>query len=299
MKYKKDMICKICGQDFTGRSRKSWYNHKMSHRRLPCVKCGRDPDTRMHRKRGGPHHDNSCNYEGCAATFTTWAEHQAHVDAVHGGVFHWQCGLCAALFDTPAALKVHRKEVHKKKIDLKQCSICGLKVMNMKGHMDARHGTEKFPCELCGKIFNSRVAVNRHLERKNCPAYYERVSCQDCGKVFNHKRALRRHWQQVHTPDHMKLYPCTVCGKGFNAKQAFLDHMNVHTGEKPYKCSICGLGFSNWSNRLHHERSVHHGIKREDVRREREKTRLPLEGPIEVVDGANPYKFYGVRPTFE
>ena len=213
--YKKDTICKICGEDFTGRSRKSWYNHKVSHRRLPCVKCGRNPDNRMHRKTSGPHHDNSCNYVGCGVTFTTWDEHQAHVTAVHGGLYYWQCGKCAALFPTQATHKLHRREVHKKKLELKQCSICGLKVMNMKGHVEARHGTEKFPCELCGKMFDTRQAVNRHHDKRNCPANYERVSCQDCGKVFNNKHTLRRHWKQVHTPDHLKPHVCTVCGKGF------------------------------------------------------------------------------------
>lgn len=300
MKYKKTQepqICKICGKDYQGKSRKSWFVHTYSHKKKACVSCGKTPDSYLHRVTMGPFHTKECHYPSCGTKFKTWEEHKVHVATDHASVYYWKCGKCASLFGTEIEYKMHRREEHRKKPEPKQCSICGMNVKSIQSHMIAKHSTEKFPCELCGKVFNSRNSVKIHIDRKQCPATFERLSCQECGKMFNTRIGLKRHHRVVHTPDNQKPYQCSWCGKGFCGKQAWQEHMNIHTGVKPHKCSVCEMSFNNLSNKFHHERSVHLGLKREEIKRQKDKLKLNLDDlPVTVMDGG--HQVFGVTPTF-
>lgn len=295
--WAKARICQICGKNFESKSSSSWYTHAVTHK--PCVSCGRLPNSILHKKVQGPFHDKTCNYSECQIKFKTWSEHQEHLAQVHNGVFIWKCGKCAMLFETKISHDNHRKVGHQKKRDLKQCTICGISCMALKTHMRVRHSdtNEKFPCELCGKTFDTKYAITRHIKTKSCATLSEPISCQDCGKIFKNKKQFMNHYRAVHRPDNEQPYQCSYCGKGFSQKNAFSEHMNIHTGAKPHKCSYCGLAFNNQSNQKHHERNVHLGIKREDVRRAKEKSRIKIDDkPVTVMSGA--YQVYGDTPTF-
>lgn len=56
-----------------------------------------------------------------------------------------------------------------------------------------------------------------------------------------------------------KVYQCTdpKCNKTFAYKTSWLNHIRLHTGERPYKCRICQRGFITNENRLYHERHTH------------------------------------------
>ncbi|XP_012225635.1 pair-rule protein odd-paired isoform X2 [Linepithema humile] len=113
--------------------------------------------------------------------------------------------------------------------------------------------------KVCGKVYHNLQDIVTHLSVDHvggpeCTAH----SChwQNCtrnGKAFKAKYKLINHIR-VHTGE--KPFPCPFeqCGKVFARSENLKIHKRTHTGEKPFKCDFsgCDRRFANSSDRKKH-----------------------------------------------
>nr|XP_055043515.1 zinc finger protein 239-like [Misgurnus anguillicaudatus] len=110
---------------------------------------------------------------------------------------------------------------------------------------------ESLSCSITVRNFSPKRKNKQKATAKDA------IICPQCGKTFPYKCKLIEH-MSVHTGE--KPYRCDQCGKNFKNKWNLYVHMRVHTGKEPYRCDQCGRSFNNIGHLNYHTRT-HTGEK--------------------------------------
>ncbi|XP_061567444.1 zinc finger protein 37 homolog [Cololabis saira] len=77
-------------------------------------------------------------------------------------------------------------------------------------------------------------------------------SCRTCRQEFSKSSILVEH-MRIHTDE--RPYLCNTCGKSFKKPSTLKKHKMIHMGEKPYVCTTCGKSYMHHSSLLIHSRT--------------------------------------------
>ena len=222
--------CNICGATFSRLDKNKFQNHKKEH-------------------------DPTCHI--CGLKFLSAAMLEAHKNVTHRPPKKFSCnhGSCSFKAATQKALDNHVTRNHKEFV---ACSKCGDIHHSSFIKFHEKHCGVKKPCPHCGKLYGS-MHIKTHIQLAHADEEGSggNFPCDTCGRTFNNKANLGRHVDRIHKQEHEKKYQCKTCGRGFMTLDAMESHDTVHTGEKPKACRFCDKRYKSSSTTRHHERTKH------------------------------------------
>lgn len=165
----------------------------------------------------------------------------------------YPCPDCDRTFAYPQLVEEHRKRKHTVQTKDFVCNICGKgfgRRQALEFHM-LKHTDEKpVTCDVCKKRFKSQVYLNIHRVRHSETKAFK-CEEQDCSKLFYTKSELNFHFRNVHSDDEDKPHRCTICPKRFVKASQLKAHMNIHPIQ--FECEDCPAKFATSGElRAHH-----------------------------------------------
>lgn len=255
-----NLSCNICGdaiQNLDNMKRHLVYAHKKKYN----FKC----TNRLVPFRLTAGNDYVC--EVCKFGFETFGATERHMNSHY---MNYVCTECNVGFITKSRLKTHAKGMHVTgSFVCAECKKAFNSQQKLKNHVVTVHNmTKRFKCPYCEERFTEYFRRQRHLEDNHDVAKLE-YPCNVCGKIYNRKYALSRHLKKSHMEErhfqcdicpynafsnaeltmHMikhngkRIFECKVCKKAYARKKTLKEHMRIHNNDRRFTCSVCGQAF--------------------------------------------------------
>lgn len=126
---------------------------------------------------------------------------------------------------------------------------------------DERGHNPCYPCTLCGKIYQTKKSLYKHVKWHDGVVYRYTSKPRKCTICDKSVMNLSAHCSEVH--EDSRHFPCFFCEKTFKRKLHMEVHVRSHTGEKPYGCFFCEKKFAQPGDRNKHVKSSHSFKKNE------------------------------------
>ncbi|XP_054756536.2 zinc finger protein 91-like [Lytechinus pictus] len=120
-----------------------------------------------------------------------------------------------------------------------------------KDESDKKPRRKNKTCKMCNFTTKSSEEFRSHLE-----SHYKDPNsrvCDVCETMFDSYKALLKHTRKGCPPSHPQVYKCEECGKTCHDRRAIIEHMVVHSEERPYSCHICGKSYKTKKILRRHE----------------------------------------------
>jgi KRAB domain-containing zinc finger protein len=200
------------------------------------------------KKKGEPH---AC--EVCGHKFPQLRKLLRHMQSVHNDQRPFECTHCVYTAKTNTELDNHTRRNHNKEKNV-VCGVCGkqfFETSDLRIHNKSRHTPKliktDWPCDTCGKMFNSKRAQSSHqkihLHGVVISAPIEKIPCETCGQGFPTKYSLKYHSDWEHPSqdvvDKLECI-CHKCNLNFPRAQTLNEHL-AHCLEEPkaFECQAC------------------------------------------------------------
>ena len=147
------------------------------------------------------------------------------------------CGLCGKKLKNTKSLRRHEKLTHGElKYWCDQCDYKGTREREFKQHQRRRHGSgsqeEHFTCQLCSFQSRYKQCLKEHIDGQHLNTVFP---CQFCGKTFNTVKQLREH-EKAEREGGLQ---CDKCWKNLPTRSALNKHMrSVHDPNKKLKTFV-------------------------------------------------------------
>lgn len=157
----------------------------------------------------------------------------------------YQCSLCSLSLDRKAHLVKHMAGEHGVALVVDDPEKVKQIKANCRVYVD---GTLKYKCEECSMILNSFRSHQTHMYTHNGD---KPILCDQCSKPFRSISTLKTHISIVH--ENIRRFRCEYCGHAFSCQSNLIQHIRIHTGEKPYVCDECGNRYAQYASLYSHK----------------------------------------------
>ena len=230
-----------------------------------CPECEFESDDRIAFKTHIEFAHDGVNYycHDCDFKTTVSKELDIHIDSEHNGQDgneNHQCAHCGKVLSSAKKLRKHEMLILLKKREKLKCSQCSYQVYGrntMYTHIQHVHNNVNYPCEICGKFYQSSESLKNHVMKIHDKSVV--FECDQCDYKASCSGTLKFHISAKHDKAE---YSCDLCDKKYSYIGRLKQHKrSVHEGAQ-FSCDSCNFEAAYKSDVRTHKKIVHEGIRK-------------------------------------